>query len=349
MSIAAKILHLPPYPKSWYTVSLSQELKAGEIKGLQFCGQEVVLYRTQDGQAVMAESYCPHMGANFAHGGKVVENDLQCPFHGFCFDPSGKCVKTGYGTKPPAQARLKTWLLREINGLIMAWHDDQGSIPDWEIPALEQDKWSTPQFATWQLASHPQEIAENSVDVGHFRHVHGYDEVKVFDEARVDGPLLYGKYGMSRTANIIGKGGRMIHIEFNFYEYGLGYAYVEAYAVEYGLRSRHWVLPMPIDGKQVTLRIGVSVHEDFQPSKIHPALAFLPKSLLRYFINAGYYREYKRDVSDDFRVWENKAYVHPPSLAQGDGPVILYRKWAEQFYAEPPTTRVRKPVEVAQN
>jgi nitrite reductase/ring-hydroxylating ferredoxin subunit len=349
MAIGTRILHLPPYPKSWYVVSLSDELKAGEIVGLKFCGQEAVLYRTQSGQALLAEAFCPHMGANFAHGGKVVEDNLQCPFHGFCFDPTGKCVKTGYGTKPPSQAMLKTWPIDEVNGMIFAWHDEQGSQPDWRIPAHDWENWSQPQFAKWQLPSHPQEIAENSVDVGHFVHVHGYGEVKVFEEAKVEGPLLYGKYGMSRVANIVGKGGRHIHVEFNFYEYGLGYAFVEAYVVEYGLRSRHFVMPMPIDGKLVDLRIGVSVHRDFHPSKIHPLLGLLPKALLRYFINAGYFREYKRDVSDDFKVWENKAYVHPPALAQGDGPVILYRKWAEQFYADPPTAKARRQPEIAQN
>jgi nitrite reductase/ring-hydroxylating ferredoxin subunit len=344
MSIATRILHLPPFPSSWYVVDESQKLKPGEIKELQFCGQAAVIYRTHSGKAVLAEAFCPHMGAHLAHGGKLVGEDLQCPFHGFCFDPTGTCVKTGYGTKPPPQARLKTWPVHEANGVILAWHDDQGLAPTWTIPEFDWDNWSTPQFADWKLESHPQEIAENSVDIGHFRHVHGYDEVKVFEEAKAEGPVLFGKYGMSRIANFIGKGGRKIHAEFNFYEYGLGFAFVEAYVVEYGLRSRHMVFPMPIDGKHVQLRIGVSVKLDFQPRRIHPLLALIPKSIIQYFILGGYYREYKRDVSDDFKVWKNKAYVHPPALAQGDGPVILYRKWAEQFYAVPPAAKIRKTV-----
>ncbi len=332
MSVAAKVLHLPPFPSSWYAVGLTAELRIGEIKPLQFCGQEVVLYRTQSGEAVLCEANCAHMGAHFAYGGTVEGETIKCPFHGFCFDKSGQCVATGYGTKAPPQAKIKTWPTQEKNGMVLAWHHPEGKLPTWEIPSLEWAGWSTPQFANWRITSHPQEIAENSVDVGHFRHVHGYDEVKIFEEARTDGPVLFGKNGMSRIANFVGKGGKKIHAEFNYFEYGLGYAYVEARAVEFDLHSRHFVIPMPIDGKEIELRIAVSVRLDYNPSKIHPLLRLVPKSILDHFILAGYYREYKRDVSDDFKVWTNKAYIHPPALAQGDGPIILYRKWAAQFY-----------------
>lgn len=273
------------------------------------------------------------MGAHLAHGGKVEGETIQCPFHGFCFDPTGKCVKTGYGTKPPPQALLRMWPVHEVNGVIMAWHDEEGTFPDWNVPDLDWSGWTEVKFAGWRLASHPQEIAENSADIGHFRHVHGYDDVKIFEEARAEGPLLWGKYGMSRIASFVGIGGKRVHAEFKFHEYGLGMAYVEAYVPSYGLKSRHFVYPMPIDGVDVQLRIAVSVHQEFDPGKIHPLLRLVPKRLLMYFILGGYHREYQRDVKDDFKVWQNKVYVHPPALAQGDGPVILYRKWAQQFYA----------------
>jgi phenylpropionate dioxygenase-like ring-hydroxylating dioxygenase large terminal subunit len=333
MSVASRIIQLPPFPKSWYMVEESSKLKAGAILALEFCGQQVVLYRTASGLAVLAEAFCPHMGAHFAHGGKIDGENLQCPFHGFCFSPDGQCVKTGYGTKPPPQARMRTWPIDEVNGMIFAWHDTLGSLPDWRIPTLDWEGWSEIKFADWRITSHPQEIAENSADIGHFRHVHGYGDVKVFQEARTEGPVLFGRYGMSRIASFVGKGGRKINAEFDFFEHGLGLAYVEAQAVEFGLHSRHFVMPMPIDGQEVVLRIAVSVRLDYDPKKIHPLLQLVPKSILNHFITRGYHREYQRDVSDDFKIWTNKAYVHPPALAQGDGPLILYRKWAEQFYA----------------
>lgn len=315
----------------------ASQLRVGEVRQLVFCGEETVVYRTSSGRVLMTGAFCPHMGAHLGKGGVVEGENIRCPFHGFCFDPSGACVKTGYDTRPPMQARLRSWPVTEVNGLIMAWHDEKGLLPTWQIPAMDWQGWSAPRFQDWVITSHPQEIAENSVDTGHFVHVHGYDNVKIFQEAKTEGPVLFGRYGMSRVANFIGKTGRKVNVEFDFFEYGLGYALVEAHVMEYGLRSRHFVFPTPIDGREIQLRIAVSVHRQFTPARIHPLLAAVPRSILFRFIEAGYFREYKKDVSDDFHIWTNKAYVHPPALAQGDGPVIRYRKWAEQFYAHPPT------------
>ena len=37
---------------------------------------------------------------------------------------------------------------------------------------------------------------------------------------------------------------------------------------------------------------------------------------------------------EDVPIWENKAYVVKLALAAGDGPIMKFRKWASQFYAE---------------
>jgi nitrite reductase/ring-hydroxylating ferredoxin subunit len=341
MSVETKILHLPPYPSSWYLVCTAEELKKGEVRSMVFCGQETVAYRTESGKVLMTGAYCAHMGAHLGKGGIVEGENIRCPFHGFCFDPTGACVKTGYDTRPPLQAKLRTWPVREVNGLIMAWQDENGKAPDWQIPALDWQGWSPLRFENWVISSHPQEIAENSADTGHFIHVHGYDNVKVFQEATVDGPRLHGRYGMSRVANFIGKGGKLTSVEFDFAEWGLGYALVEAEVPAFELKTRHFVFPTPIDGKQIHLRIAASVHENFAPGKIHPLLSLVPRKILFPFVCNGVFKGYRKDVSDDFQIWTNKAYIHPPALAQGDGPVIRYRKWAEQFYAVPPAVANR--------
>ena len=323
---------LPPYPSGWFVICLSEDLKVGDIKNEVFCGEEVVVFRTANGRAVVMEAYCPHMGAHFGHGGKVQGESIECPFHGFCFDPEGTCVKTGYGTKPPPQARTRTWPVREQNGVVMAYHHPDGTAPDWEIEPHDGEGWTETKFKTWKLSSHPQEIAENSVDIGHFSIVHGYDEVKEFEAESPSGPYLFRRYGMARVANFVGKGGKKVHVEFDVHQHGLGYARVEAHAVEFGLTSRHYVMPTAIDGKDIYLRIGVSLDKSYQPKKILPILAIMPKAILTPLLLSGYYREFQKDVSDDFKVWKNKIYIHPPALAKGDGPVALYRKWAEQFY-----------------
>lgn len=344
---------LPPFPNGWFVVCLSENLKPGQLVAETFCGEDVVVYRTAQGKPVVMEAYCPHLGAHFAHGGHVEGDQVVCPFHGFCFDPTGKCVKTGYGTKPPPQAKTKVWPVREQNGIILAFHHEHAGTPagepTWEVPPLVPEGWSEVRFQEWQLESNPQEIAENSVDIGHFSLVHGYTEVKTIIDLETEGPFLHAKYGMARVANFVGNsGGKKVHVEFDISQWGLGYAAVEAKVVEYDMISRHYVLATPIDGTNVHLRIGVSLRKDFQPKNIHPLLGIIPRSWLFPAIMNGYFNGYKNDVHDDFKIWKNKIYVHPPALAKGDGPVIQYRKWAQQFHPEAfkPKKRVRPSVQV---
>ncbi len=63
-------------------------------------GQQVAVFRGQDGKAYVVDAYCPHLGANLAVGGRVVGGCIECPFHGWQFrGADGKCVKIPYADK----------------------------------------------------------------------------------------------------------------------------------------------------------------------------------------------------------------------------------------------------------
>jgi hypothetical protein len=39
-------------------------------------------------------------------------------------------------------------------------------------------------------------------------------------------------------------------------------------------------------------------------------------------------------VKQDESIWNYKKYLRRPAIAEGDGPIHAYRKWASQFYPE---------------
>jgi hypothetical protein len=43
--------------------------------------------------------------------------------------------------------------------------------------------------------------------------------------------------------------------------------------------------------------------------------------------------EVTRQLEQDIPIWENKRYLNPPVLCDGDGPIGLFRKWSKQFYS----------------
>jgi putative sterol carrier protein len=47
-----------------------------------------------------------------------------------------------------------------------------------------------------------------------------------------------------------------------------------------------------------------------------------------------FYRAYVEDFARDFPIWEHKRYEPRPTLARGDGPIGVYRRWSAQFYVD---------------
>jgi hypothetical protein len=51
-------------------------------------------------------------------------------------------------------------------------------------------------------------------------------------------------------------------------------------------------------------------------------------------LGRAFIEEIHQRTAEDVVVWENKAYLPRPALAHGDGPIMQFRRWCEQFYAE---------------
>ena len=93
-----------PMPFGWFRMTESRDLAAGEVKTVQYLGQEFVVFRSMDGQASVMDPYCPHLGAHLGYGGTVEGNDIRCPFHHWKFDGSEQCVEVPYARRIPARA-----------------------------------------------------------------------------------------------------------------------------------------------------------------------------------------------------------------------------------------------------
>ena len=326
-----KAIPLKPYPNGWYVIANSEEVANGQILIKKIVGKEVVVFRTKSGKIAVTDAYCPHMGGHFGYGGSVEGETIKCPFHHFCFDREGTCTSTGYGTKPSSKLKLPVWHSRERNGFVLVYYDEQGNAPEWEVPEIDQTGWNQTITKDYELNSHPQETTENSVDIGHFSIVHGYSNVKQLKELSTDKHYLNTRYAMTRQGGLISKSGT-VTTEFEVHVYGLGYSFVEVDIPALNIQTRQFVLPTPLGNGKINLKIGMSVKYVDKPAKLHPLLTIVPKPLLNKIISKQAFKGYSNDVSQDFKIWQNKIYIDPPVLAKGDGPVAQYRMWSKQFY-----------------
>jgi phenylpropionate dioxygenase-like ring-hydroxylating dioxygenase large terminal subunit len=89
---------LPPEPspkpeeqKRWLLLDEAGNITQGKIGSYKVGGEALIAYRDSHGNVHVREAYCPHQGAHLGVKGRIENDCVRCPFHGFYFDALGKC------------------------------------------------------------------------------------------------------------------------------------------------------------------------------------------------------------------------------------------------------------------
>ncbi|AUX41166.1 (2Fe-2S)-binding protein [Sorangium cellulosum] len=161
----------PVYHLGWYPLALSSELKSDAPLGRDFLGGRVVLYRDAAGSPVVQSAYCPHLGADLSVG-DVVDGQIRCAFHHWCFDTAGKCVRIPTEGKIPPGARIFTYPSAEAWGLVWAF---TGEKPLFELPCVPRAEEGDLIYRTQSNGVVPYEPwlpVTNGLDFQHLRALH---------------------------------------------------------------------------------------------------------------------------------------------------------------------------------
>lgn len=290
-----------PIPNGWFIVAESSDLEPGEVRALYYFGRDLVLYRTEHGEARVMDAHCPHLGAHIAVGGRVEGDCIRCPFHGWKFEGAGgRCMEIPYGDMKviPSRAHTRSYPVVERNHMIWAWYHAEGGDPFYQVPDVPEfhdDAWSPVEVRDFEIRVSAQDMAENNVDFAHFQFVHGTDAIPE-DEFYTEG--LY-----KRT---VGGGGTFVREGFGL---GLGVLRVRDYVTFLSSTA-------PIDEDSVHVRwIFTSPLTNGEDAVQQAADAFC----------AG--------VSQDIPIWENKLYRDPPIITKSEKLILEHRRWCRQFYS----------------
>ena len=328
---------LPPFPEGWYLVTTRDTLLREKLIEKTWMGEDIVAWCDEEGRVCVADAVCPHLGSDLGPkvGGKVCDGRLVCPFHGFEFDATGQCVATPNAPAPKA-ARLTVYETREISGMVFAWYGIGGRPAHWHLPDAPSSggEWGDLGYRTLRFRSHPQETAENSVDIGHLRYVHGYENVNPVGSVKVEGAYLRSCFDFKRVRRVLGIKDLVYEVSAVTHIHGLGYSYVEVHEKSIDMHARLWVLPTPVDGVYINLVLASQLHEIRKPRRFVSGLGFLPSKLRRSLMNQILLSQQKRDVWQDVVIWERKQFRTPPRLCKADGPIGLYRRYCRQFYPD---------------
>lgn len=328
----------------WFAVAYSRDIAAGTLRVVDYMGRPIALVRTQSGRLLASDAYCPHLGAAFATIGRVEGEELVCGGHGFHFDDRGACTQA-YG-RAASNVRLRTCHVRERLGTIFLWYHHQDADPSWELPALDEEAWSAPLHKSLQLATHPQEIVENAVDVGHFEGVHGLSQATP-GQLEIAGHRLTSSGTF--TSRAIGPFDQLrVTVSFQFEAFGLGLARSEAHFPGLGLRLRAYAAPTLRKDGTTDLRCWTQVYDAPGVASRLPGVGrAVPAALARFVLGRAWGAVFSHDIAKDALYWTTKRYVSPPALARLDVLIGPYRKWALQFYPAHAARRTRSLPTVA--
>lgn len=164
----------------WYFALPSHQLKIGEVKAVQMCGHELVVFRSEEGKVSALDAYCPHMGTHLAKG-KVVGNTVRCFFHHWQFDGTGTCTKIPCQDEIPQKARVPHYQVTEAYGSIWIYPgvDEAPQLAD--FAELSHDTEKTILYGkSYERTCHHHVTMINGIDPQHLKTVHSLDiEMKI--------------------------------------------------------------------------------------------------------------------------------------------------------------------------
>ena len=327
-----------PFPEGWYFIGTREAVLKAKLIQKTWMGENIIVWCDGAGRVCVSEAYCPHLGADLgpAGGGCVRDGRLVCPFHGYEFDATGQCVATPYAP-PPKTAKLRVFETQEVNGLIFAWWGIGGRAPHWSLPVVppEQDGWSNFEIKTLRFPGHPQDTAENVVDLAHLRYVHGYANVNPVLEVAVEGASLEAHFDFKRVRRIAGMANLTFDCSARVKVLGLGYSYVQVHEQSIGMDLRIWILATPVDGNLIDMTLVTQVKEISNPKRRFAGLGFLPTKMRAPIMNRFISSQQKDDVMQDVVIWSRKQYRSRPRLCRSDGKIMPFRAYCAQFYADP--------------
>ncbi|CAN9504827.1 unnamed protein product [Ophioblennius macclurei] len=336
-----KVGELPPvYPNGWYRVLDSHMLHRGEVKNISILGEQVAVFRGEDGKAYVLDAYCPHLGANLAVGGQVVGDCIECPFHGWQFRGNdGKCEKVPYSEKVPVFAKVRSWTSLEVNQQVLVWFHCDGDMPEWTVPQqreIMQGEWVYRGRTEHFINAHIQEIPENAADIAHLAHLHTagilsgsdlhYTNSKSWDFVRHNWKVQWepesepnkhcSRMLVKHALTVFGCHWPLLDVHVVARQVGPGLVFL---LFNHSFLGRgvimHCVTP-------VEPLLQCVSHTIFYQSNI-PVM--VPKFILK-----AECIQFERDVM----IWNNKKYISKPLLVKEDSAIQKHRRWFSQFYSE---------------
>jgi 3-ketosteroid 9alpha-monooxygenase subunit A len=305
-------------PKGWFVVADATEIGVDRLKPVTYLGQQLVVYRTRNGAAQVADAYCPHLGAHLAsHDGHIENGQIVCPFHKWRWDGvSGRCAQIPYcNTLPPAAVALTLHPTREVDGAVLMWFDPAGGPPHFEpyvSSDFQQGAWIESDQRNFVTTCPFPDIFENLFDSAHIVQLHRAAKMPVMKAMEPRPYGLYVDYAIDPEAE--DKPLKQLEMHLS------GIALLSQHYMGIGWEGLFFIGVTPIDRERVYKRYRLYLKDVGSQQVLEQ-------------IGRPFVERFVFEVEQDLEVLNFKKHLSRPRLCGQDGPIHAYRRYAEAYYA----------------
>ena len=187
----------------WYMALPSKKLKKNKMQFIEIFGEPILFFRNSKGLVQAIKDICPHRGIPLRYG-RVVNDMVECAYHGWKFDGGGVCQEipslTSDQTLDCTKIKIKSYAVQESYGGIWIFigdpQYDQSQTP--QPPVLADFSLMTgPQLCeTVEFPCHIDHAVIGLMDPAHGPYVHQSwfwrSSKSVYEKRKKFGPVPFG-------------------------------------------------------------------------------------------------------------------------------------------------------------
>lgn len=159
--------------KAWYVIAWPEELTSNKPLARTVLGEDLVLFRTPEGQAVAMEDRCAHRLAPLSLG-RIESGGIRCMYHGVKFAVDGRCAEVPAQPSGHPSMCVRHYPLVEKDGFVWVWMGEPTEANPNQImdaPWHRDPAWA-PSKGYLHVKAHMGLVADNLLDFGHLPFVH---------------------------------------------------------------------------------------------------------------------------------------------------------------------------------
>jgi 5,5'-dehydrodivanillate O-demethylase len=196
----------------WFPIATVEALAAEPVKRVRLLGEDLVLFRADNGDIGLVDEMCSHRSASLGYG-IPEQSGIRCPYHGWVFSAEGECLEQPNQFQDSPQFRkecaIKAYKAAVMGGLVFAYMGPAPApaLPKYDLFLQEEDDSRFRAIGSAMIPCNWLQIVENSLDPTHVEWLHG----KIYN-------YHLERAGEEPTSIL---SGRHVRIGFDRFEHGL--------------------------------------------------------------------------------------------------------------------------------